>query len=170
MLSDQDDIWPVNRINFLIKALDSSDRELVIGNFSELETTDPNFHPSYHILTDNLMLQFRKVNLLDYIFSSIPLYGCCFAFNDTLKKYILPIPSFVDSHDRWIALISILRGTCFYSDTIVTVRGLHHANETRSLPLVSKGISFSIKIVSIFYALARILYVDLSRFYNKLSN
>ena len=167
MLSDQDDIWPVNRIHFLNTALDSSKRELVIGNFSVLETTDPKFHPSSHNLTHKGMRRFRKVTLFDYIFSSIPLYGCCFAFKDSLKKYILPIPSIVDSHDRWIALISILRGSCFYSDTVVTVRGLHHANETRSLPLLSKGVSFSIKLISIFYALARVLYVDLSGYCNK---
>ena len=167
MLSDQDDIWPVNRIQFLNSALDNLDCDLVIGNFSVLPSNSSQFLPSFHHLFSHDIHPFRRVTLFDYISSSIPLFGCCFAFHHSLCKYILPIPFFVDSHDRWIAIISILKGSCLYSETIVTVRGIHSSNETKPLPLHLKLISFGIKILSIFYALARIIYIDTLGFLTK---
>ena len=91
MLADQDDIWPVNRIQFFKSALDTLNCELVIGNFSVLPVDSPQFAPSMHLLSPEDIRPFRTVTLFDYIFSSTPLFGCCFGFKQSLKKYILPI-------------------------------------------------------------------------------
>ncbi|WP_020208141.1 glycosyltransferase [Gilvimarinus chinensis] len=103
-LADQDDIWPPGRVNLMRSALDKDDCQVVAGNFKILPTKDTAPQRQQKIL---LAAQSNHTlsNLLGILLGRRPYYGCAMAFDRSLKKMVLPIPEYVESHDLWIAMI-----------------------------------------------------------------
>lgn len=103
-LSDQDDIWLPGRViemmNFLIG---NPTVLLVASNFDLIDEAGVAFgefrklHPVFRL---------RVVNIALIFLGRMPYYGCTFLFRRKILNYCLPIPSYIESHDIWIALIA----------------------------------------------------------------
>lgn len=126
LLSDQDDYWPKNRIERMLSIFEAdSNIELIVGDFTETdykELKDISRNEKFKIHQET---KYRKISLLDFVRKRNPFYGCCFAFKSSLIQSILPMPQWLDAHDRWIAANSIVRKTAYFYSSIVTIRGIH---------------------------------------------
>ncbi len=94
--SDQDDYWFPEKIETVLKISKENSGKLIFINDAVI--TDKNLVPS------------GVTKIEQYINSGMSLahfsQGCCFTIKKELKKMILPIPNFYDSHDNWINKIS----------------------------------------------------------------
>ena len=101
-LSDQDDIWCPGRMKTMRDALDISNVLLVSTLFSCIDgdgNTCSTLFPMLHSLDSNRYIR----NIFGIFLNKRSYYGCAMAFRYELKKIILPFPSYMESHDLWIA-------------------------------------------------------------------
>jgi glycosyltransferase involved in cell wall biosynthesis len=101
ILSDQDDIWLPNKLDYIKSEFSDNKAELVVtaakrvnSNLEELEantTTHRNWQKG-------IVRNFIKNTYI----------GCCMAFDRKLLDVILPFPSSIPMHDVWIGLLAEL--------------------------------------------------------------
>ncbi len=113
VLCDQDDIWPENRLEILLKEINReevfSPKEPVMV-FSDLILIDKygkklsnsfyesnSFNPMQNLIIENLVW-----------ISTI--YGCTTIMNRKLLDISLPIPKYAQMHDQWLALNALKHG------------------------------------------------------------
>jgi glycosyltransferase involved in cell wall biosynthesis len=139
-LSDQDDFWPIDRLKKLLNAI-NEDNTLVIGDFMEtghlLKPISSGNNGKSLFVHQSPFLKFFAIML-----GRSKYFGCCFLFSRDLLPKILPIPRSVESHDMWIALISVIYGTVRIIPETVLLRRIHNGNVTspyrRALPIILK--------------------------------
>jgi glycosyltransferase involved in cell wall biosynthesis len=105
-LSDQDDIWLPNKIEKMLLYLNEdrlviSDAWIVNSNMKKTDRLS-----KYRIYKRGF---FKNI----YIRSGAP-QGCVCAFTKNIKKFILPIPKNVLTHDFWLSLIAELKFNSIY--------------------------------------------------------
>lgn len=127
-LADQDDVWLENRLIPIKAALAASDCLVVAGNFSEIDQRDqaitlPQKGRLFASDSDR-----NLTNLWGILRGSRPYYGCAMAFRQTLKAQVLPIPSYVESHDLWIAMAGNIDRAITHLDADVLAKRQHGAN------------------------------------------
>lgn len=145
VLADQDDIWTAGRLEVLLTALIncSAPRPLVIGDF--IEFCDEGNYLDSEMNSKKLANTSggRLSMFLDILGGRSKFYGCCFAFDRALIKYILPISRYTEAHDMWIALVASLVGSVISVDNVVLHRRIHRHNITprkrRSLLIIVKS-------------------------------
>lgn len=96
-LSDQDDIWHIDKVKICLNELKNSD--IVVHNFSILNDTLKD--------TDNYLNYKTHFNIFDYIYK-LPFRGCCMAFNRKVYNLCIPIPKGTFMHDCYIGLKSVM--------------------------------------------------------------
>lgn len=128
LLSDQDDIWISGRVDHLLEELIESRCNLVSSNFDMVDGAGlPLVNQKRLKKADSR----RALSNIIGIFSgNKPYYGCTMALRKRLLDVALPIPSFVESHDLWLALIVNITMTNCHSDTSTLVRRVHGKNLT----------------------------------------
>ena len=99
-LSDQDDVWFPEKIEYILNAFQDIKSPLVVINDA--------------IITDESLRPVKRT-LLQQIFSArLPIEtfisGCCTAFRKELKVVLLPFPQEYGGHDDWIHRIGIALG------------------------------------------------------------
>lgn len=128
-LSDQDDVWLPNRLQmFLDKLINSKNPSLVVGDFIEV---DNNFVKLDSKLNNERLGEytyFKYHFALRILFGKSKFYGCCFAFNSSLRERFLPIPSRIEAHDMWIGLTSALFSNVIIINEITLLRRIHGNN------------------------------------------
>jgi len=161
-LSDQDDIWINNRVEIMKNRLTLTHNFLVTGNF-ELMTIDGNLHflKNTNISVESSNDNFKNIRKI--FLGNVNYFGCAMAFRKELKNVILPISSFVESHDIWIALAANLMGLNDHINEVTLIRRIHGNNVT------DPNRSFFIKIKTrIEFILSIIILINRIRKYNKL--
>lgn len=121
-LADQDDLWPKGRTAKLAEAL--GDFDVVAGRFAILPLSAA-ANPS-GLRADDSAHPWRNIGGLalgrrDY-------YGSVMAFRAPLRRYLLPIPRYVEAHDHWLALTGAICGKLGHVEDVVVLRRLHDAN------------------------------------------
>ena len=131
MLCDQDDFWPKGRIEYMLNILRfNKNIDLLFGDFKLVDYKIlKNYEDQFQINFNTGKL--KKLTLRDFIFKKYPFYGCCMAFKSEILEDILPFPKWIDAHDRWIAINSIINNSAYFLNKIVTFRGRHNNNQTR---------------------------------------
>ena len=90
-------------------------------------------------------------NILDIFAGKTNYCGCTMAFRRDMVKLILPIPSFVESHDLWISLASNLISSNAHLDEKTLRKRVHNNNVTDTqrglLPKLWARLIFLISIV-----------------------
>lgn len=128
--SDQDDIWISGRVELMIMELERSEADVVTTNFEWMDENE-NFIliPFDGVKSANSKKYFQ--NILDIYLGKTNYFGCAMAFKKSFSPIILPIPSYVESHDLWIALASNLKMSNTHIDNN-TLRKRKHLNNTTS--------------------------------------
>lgn len=113
MFCDQDDVWLPNKV------------EISLSRIKEVEDHYPQtpvmIHTDLILVDSNLNLMFKSfwkwsrfnVDLNKHLcfvpFGNV-FTGCTMIFNKFLKRYVFPVPDFVEMHDQWIGLMAVKYG------------------------------------------------------------
>lgn len=126
-MSDQDDIWLENRYQLLKSEL--------IKNNALLVSSNSNFIDSLGNNLDMTLIQLKREDSSNYFFNIVNIflgkagyYGCCMVFKKELIKFILPFPSYIESHDLWIAMVANYKKSNIHFDAKTLARRIHGTN------------------------------------------
>ena len=114
-LSDQDDIWPSDRLQQFVRAARQniplhgavSGPALYVCQFETFDDSNLGVPVSS---ADLLQLNRNDLDWKNLLLAGNLLYGCCFFFNHELRLLIEEIPEGRTTHDYWIALVAAYTG------------------------------------------------------------
>lgn len=115
-LSDQDDIWKINKIDKVLNVFKKQDSVVV--------THDARVINDKHEEIISSFFQYRKSGsgIIKNIWKNTYI-GCCMAFDSKIKDKILPIPNNIEMHDQWIGLIGEKEGkSIFLAEKLIEYR------------------------------------------------
>ena len=125
-LSDQDDIWMNNKVEKVLLTFNNERctcvvHDAVVFNSNNGEIVADSFYK----------LRKSKNGIIKNIWKNSYI-GCCMAFDEKMKKKILPIPDDIEMHDQWIGLLNDKYGkSIFIDDKLLKYR--RHDNNVSSL-------------------------------------
>ncbi len=138
-LCDQDDIWLDGKVEAVTEKLDNGalvvlhDAKIVDEN---LKVTEDSFFKSHR----SSMGYVNNIIKNSYI-------GCCMAFSNELKPYILPFPDDLPMHDQWIGLLGEKTGRVVFLDKPYLLYRRHSATVTGGSTTLSQKIKWRIAIL-----------------------
>lgn len=161
-LCDQDDIWIARRKELMLNRLVNSGKALITSNYNILYNDGVTVFKTKSLLLEKKSYS-HFANILGIFLGTRSYYGCAMAFKKELKNIILPMPSFIESHDLWIAMAANLKGSNLHMEEVSLTRRLHGGNVTNpDRKLAAKIRSRIIYFLSIFILLIRIIKADTS--------
>jgi glycosyltransferase involved in cell wall biosynthesis len=125
LMADQDDVWLGGRVDAMCEALRgsvlvSSNSEFMDGEGNAIAPLHANLEPSEST---------RYASNIARIFSGKAFYdGCTMGFRAELRSVILPIPSYVESHDLWIAMAANIMRSNTHISCVTLRRRVHGGN------------------------------------------
>lgn len=126
-LADQDDIWVPKRANNMYLELLKSKVFVVTGNMIFVDENGEKQVSTLKRINDADSM--KKYKNIGQIFSGKSAYfGCAMAFSRDLCGIILPFPSYIESHDIWIAMAGILLNGNHHYSSDVLFRRIHKNN------------------------------------------
>ncbi len=140
-LSDQDDLWPPDRIaqfmssyeKLIADGADPTVPTLLVCQyriFHDGEVCNDSSPTSFSLLSlDNPNINWKKTLL-----TGNSLYGCCFFFNSALKELIDEIPPGRTTHDYWITLVAAYLGNLVLVPFVGTHYRQHSSNASYGAP------------------------------------
>lgn len=139
LMSDQDDVWLDDKVKIMTQYLKEADYVV-----SDCYITDENLNIIYNsrfIKETNI----KKNKYLALLFFPTPYQGGCVAFKRKILKKALPIPSYIQSHDRWIGNVAAF----YYSIKIVPEKLIYYRmhSSNYSLPLGKSKNNFFNKVL-----------------------
>ncbi len=114
-LSDQDDVWEIEKIEKYLEKMKLEDADLVFGDLEivneNLETINKSFNTYM-----NLKRKIKKCKNYEMLYLYNCVTGCTILAKSKLLEKILPIPTNTKHicHDYWIALITSVHGKIAY--------------------------------------------------------
>ena len=149
VMSDQDDLWPLGRLDAIKHSLTASDIKLIAGKSQLIDKCDrfirnPEIHKIYSLKNYGTIF-----GLVLMFFGRQGYYGCAMAFKKEFKKVLLPFPSFVYAHDIWIAICANVFGCVGHLDRVVVNRRVHNNNTSLRTNSIAKKILFRLKFVAL---------------------
>jgi glycosyltransferase involved in cell wall biosynthesis len=153
-MCDQDDIWKNNRLILMKEKLINSSALLLSSNSEFINSSGSKINFIIDgVETKNSFKYFN--NILDIFKGKTNYYGCTSAFKTELKKTILPIPTYVESHDLWIAMAANLIKSNIHCNEVTLQRRIHGLNASvvkRNLLLKFKSrIIFFISLIELIF-------------------
>lgn len=163
-LSDQDDLWIKGRRDAMLKVLIDSECLLVSSNFKTFEQNPKECKSIKNPLkSKDSKANFR--NILGLFAGKRNYFGCAMAFHKDIVNLILPIPSYVEAHDWWIAIAgNILKSNIHFEESTLLHR-IHTNNVTKS----NRNLSAKIKTRTIFILTIFSLYTRYLFYWNRSS-
>jgi glycosyltransferase involved in cell wall biosynthesis len=131
-LSDQDDVWLPGRVALMQECLLSSGTNVVTSNFDWIDENDKPINVRYDGVKSHSSKMYFK-NIVDIFLGKTNYFGCAMALRREFAQMVLPIPSFVESHDLWIALASNLAGSNVHLDERTFLKRKHNNNTTNTV-------------------------------------
>ena len=130
-LSDQDDIWAPERVHQMVKKINESGCNLITSNFQSIDNKGLDFEfPVDGVHPYDSEKHFK--NIIDIFIGKTNYYGCAMAFKKEIVSLICPIPSYVESHDLWVALVGNLIKSNIHIDDISLFKRAHDNNATET--------------------------------------
>jgi glycosyltransferase involved in cell wall biosynthesis len=136
-LSDQDDIWETAKVKQIKNYFENTDKSLVLHNAI-------NFFENQLDFNKELISNMHHGTYSNIYKSSY--WGCCMAFKQELRKYILPFPEKLISHDQWIGLIAESRKESGFLNAKLIKHRIHTNNVSNKLSL-KKKIQFRLNLL-----------------------
>lgn len=127
-LADQDDIWEPNKVSRVQAVLENEAQPMVVLHDAQFVTAagEP---------MSQTLFAWRKVKTgfwKNWLRNSY--MGCCMAFNQELRPYILPFPERIPMHDQWIGLIAERVGKAILLPERLIRYRRHDKTATRDAP------------------------------------
>jgi glycosyltransferase involved in cell wall biosynthesis len=144
-LSDQDDIWVMNRIGICISMLKHYD--LVMCNCEIIDEYGISLRRS--LWNNNPISKYFFINIL-----KMPFHGCCIAFNSKVLNAAMPFPSKLISHDNWIGLLASKTGNIFFVEESLVYYRRHSGNVS-----LAKGRSDNTLFFKIYYRVILVVQI-----------
>ncbi len=144
-MSDQDDIWLKGRVASMVGKLLERECCVVSSNTEFMDVSGKPIVFQIDGVRENRSNN-NLGNIFDIFIGRTNYYGCAMAFKKVLVALILPIPSFVESHDLWIALAGNLIGSNVHLNQKTLRRRIHCSNASN----VQRGMFFKIRARGIF--------------------
>lgn len=133
VLADQDDIWLPGRLAHIKQALAKPGALVVAGNFCHIDSEgNPLPPPSRRLHAADSSHYWT--NITGILLGRRPYYGCAMAYRRDLNPLILPIPSWVESHDLWLAFAANLAGGIRHLEAELLHKRLHNTNVSAANP------------------------------------
>jgi hypothetical protein len=134
-------------VSNLINTLISTNSLLINSSFAEVNSQgQENINNILRVGKSN-----RFINIINIFFGNVYYFGNTFCFKSDLKKFILPIPSWVEAHDLYIGLTANILGKVEHFNEITIYRTIHKNNLTsktrRSLVKIIKSRILMILII-----------------------
>jgi glycosyltransferase involved in cell wall biosynthesis len=131
-LSDQDDVWVPGRVTLMRQRLVDSGASVVASNFRWVTAAEvPIDVPYAGVAAHDSRRHFG--NIVDIFLGKTNYFGCAMALRREFVPMVLPIPSFVESHDLWIALASNFVGSNVHIDDSTLLKRKHDQNVTSTV-------------------------------------
>jgi glycosyltransferase involved in cell wall biosynthesis len=131
-LSDQDDVWLPGRVRLMIDRLQKSDAALITSNFEWMDADERPLDVAFDGVSSTASAHHFR-NIADIFIGKTNYFGCAMAFKRELIRLIAPIPSYVESHDLWIALAANQIGSNLHIDDKTLRKRRHESNTTRTI-------------------------------------
>lgn len=131
-LSDQDDIWLPGRVSLMQQRLVEAGAQVVSSNFQWIDADDEPIDVRYDGVASRDSSRHLK-NIVDIFLGKTNYFGCAMALRRDFVRVVAPIPSFVESHDLWIALASNVAGSNVHLDEKTFLKRRHAHNATRTV-------------------------------------
>lgn len=132
-LSDQDDVWMSNKVQYCIEVLQTCD--LVVSN---MECVDSEMN----LL--NKKIYNSEFHFHNYLMRNGKYYGCSLAFKRKVLNYVLPFPEKLLLHDFWIGFLVECLGEVRYVDVSLAKYRVH-ADNTSATQRDKNTLLFKIK-------------------------
>lgn len=126
-MSDQDDIWCRDRIVQMQKMLIDNKVMLVTSNSYFINSDGDPILYKVDGVNSKTSTKYRQ-NILDIFFGKTNYFGCAMVFRRRLNALILPIPSYVESHDLWIAMAGNIMKSNLHMNEKTFYRRVHTNN------------------------------------------
>ena len=151
--ADQDDIWYPNKVKSIVNLFNKD-------IFVTLVITDTNIIDGNNKVMAESYFKKRggfKVGLISNLIKNKYL-GCTMAFKPEMRRFILPFPDKIPSHDMWIGLMNSIYGEIRFIDIPLVGYRRHNANVS---PIVHQSIWKIIiwRLIFIYRLFQRILKV-----------
>lgn len=154
-MSDQDDIWPDNRVDIMLNVLRQDEVSLVSGNSCYIDEEEEII--DFHVAP--LKEEGSKhplINLSRILLGTGAYFGCAMAFKKTIVDTILPFPGYIESHDLWIATACIIDGSSRHLGDDILFRRVHGDNASIVKRVyIKKLFSRVVFLVSIIHLIIR---------------
>lgn len=127
-MADQDDIWTAGRLDLMAAAF-ADERTTVVASNHRL--IDAMGHPIAGSLAPDLRAEFdrqRLANAIGIMRGNRNYFGCTMAFRASLRNWILPFPSKLESHDIWIAIVGLASGGLVHLPAVTLLHRIHGNN------------------------------------------
>jgi glycosyltransferase involved in cell wall biosynthesis len=131
-LSDQDDIWLPGRVRLMTDRLRKSDAALITSNFEWMDADERPLDVAFDGVSSTASTRHFR-NIVDIFIGKTNYFGCAMAFKCELVPLIVPIPSYVESHDLWIALAANQIGSNLHIDDKTLRKRRHDSNTTSTV-------------------------------------
>ena len=143
VLSDQDDIWEMNKLEIIRKRFHDRDEKFTLKMYNGRCIDE-----SGNILEDDLFdyLKVREGLLANILKNSF--IGCNIAFTKDLLDVSLPFPKNIPMHDSWLACNAYLHGSVAFVDTKVFNYRVHAQNYSLKNNSLLKKIQWRFSLVS----------------------
>lgn len=129
MLSDQDDIWPSDRLKLLLNTIQQENNidepKLVFSDLTLVNEVGGEIAKSFY-KANNLdpLNNLQGYNLL----WNSTVYGCTTIMNRALLDLVLPIPNDAHMHDQWLAMKAHQYNGLIFLDTPTVMYRQHSSN------------------------------------------
>ncbi|UPQ75435.1 glycosyltransferase [Chryseobacterium nepalense] len=128
-LSDQDDIWIESKIEIYKKYFDDNDVLLISDNSYFIDNKGNEIHANIVKLSKESSQNYSK-NIIDIYSGTAGYYGCGMAMKKDILDVILPIPTYIESHDLWIAMAANMMRSNLHIDDKTFYRRIHDENDS----------------------------------------
>lgn len=144
-LSDQDDIWLSKRVDNMLSAIENAMPVLVSTRMEYIDASGRDININNVFLKSEDSKRYLN-NIIKIFTGKAAYYGCAMVLNRGLLFYVLPFPSYIESHDLWIAMTANYMKANVHCDCYTLKRRIHGCNAS----VISRSIMFKVKARAIF--------------------
>lgn len=127
IMADQDDLWLPGRVSLMVAALAVPGNSVLSSNSEFMHSDGARMHYDAEGVTAASSRAFGA-NIWSIFTGRRRYYGCAMAVRRAFCPVILPIPSYVESHDLWIAMAGNMARANVHLDQATLIRRVHGNN------------------------------------------